>query len=180
MESKPTRRTSFGQNAQRGTHDAGSSRSRSQSRTPSRSRSRSLSRSPSRSDAARGSRSFSRDSRSLSPEPREKQYRDRDSPSSHNIRDNDRVSRHRRRYSSTSMASRDSRARLRDLSRSPEANSRKTAGGGRHGTRRSQGETQFTRRDDGREARRNEAPRERSLSPFSKRMALTREMGSAR
>lgn len=179
MESKPARRDGFNQTSARAAHDSGASRSRSGSPASSRSRSRSHSRSPSRPHTAHRSRSFSKDSRSLSPEPREEQYRVRDSPPLKNVRE-EREFRHRRRYSSTSMASRDSRARLRDRSRSPEANSRKAAGGGRRGPRRSQDETHFARRGDVREGREDEVPRERSLSPFSKRMALTRATGSGR
>lgn len=162
-----------------------SSRSWSQSRSRSRSISRSLSRSRSRSPhrdhdrSRRTGRSHlsSRDSRSPSVEPRERGYRDRSPPRS---TADDRVPRHRRRYSSTSVASRDSRARLRDLSRSPGANARRDVGRNQGDGKDQRNRPPFGGSGGRNGAQRGHQARERSLSPFSKRLALTRAMDPAR
>lgn len=154
----------------------------------SRSRSRSISRSRSRSRSPHGdrnpphppepSRFSSRESRSPSVERRGQQYRDQQSPPRSTA--DDRLARRRRRYSSASMASRDSRARLRDLSRSPGANARRdSAASHLDGQNQPQGPP-FRGGGGHVEEGRDNAARERSLSPFSRRLALTRAMGPAR
>jgi hypothetical protein len=125
-------------------------------------------------------RSVSRDSRSPPPEPRAQSYRSRDAspPSDYDGR----IPRRLRRYSSVSRTSRDSRPHRRDLSRSPDANRRGFDERGRDAAHSGRGEGRLGGSpgpsDRFREPPAQEAPRERSLSPFSKRLALTKAMKS--
>jgi hypothetical protein len=111
-------------------------------------------------------RSMSRDSRSPPPLPKERLYRARD--------EDERTPRSRRRFSSGSEMSRDSRPRTRDLSRSPHANTRRPGKGRREPAR---GDRPRDRAPPHRGPQAEDNRRERSLSPFSKRLALTRSMG---
>lgn len=124
-------------------------------------------------------RSMSRDSRSPPREPREKSYRSRDLSPPRDYHDA-RAQQHRRRFSSGSRASRDSRPLHRGPSRSPDANRRDFEERGRYAPRGGRGESHHAgpREDRLREPPTEAPPRERSLSPFSKRLALTQSMNS--
>lgn len=135
----------------------------------------------SRSPPPRRRRSVSRDSMSPPREPQAQSYRSRvaSPPSDYDGR----IPRRRRRYSSVSRTSRDSRPHRRDLSRSPDANrrgfderGRDTAPSGRGEGRLGGGPGPSDRFRGPPPAQ--DAPRERSLSPFSKRLALTKAMKS--
>ncbi|KAG9254580.1 zinc knuckle-domain-containing protein [Emericellopsis atlantica] len=104
-----------------------------------------------------------RDSRSPPRQPAEN-YRSRDDSPPRRY-DGNRTSRRERRFSSVSKGSRDSRPRHRDTSRSPDANRPRHRGDER--ASEPQRDSRAALQDPGQ-------PRERSLSPFSKRLALTR------
>ncbi|POR33624.1 Uncharacterized protein TPAR_06170 [Tolypocladium paradoxum] len=123
----------------------------------------------------RKQRSTSHDSRSPPPERHERSYRVRDDrPPQH--QDDENYPKRPRRDSFKSGDSRGSYSRRQDYSRSPEPQSRwqgerqyRAPRGGRAGGARDDNKGHWKRQAD-------EPPRERSLSPFSRRLALTREM----
>ncbi|QLI70722.1 uncharacterized protein G6M90_00g075390 [Metarhizium brunneum] len=119
----------------------------------------SLSRSPPPAKQTR--RSLSRDSLSPRNERQEQRYRDRKDPENEGVRP--RRSRHR---SPPRHHARESRRRISYASNSPEPQERQPPRGQDHGSRHND-------RGRGKDA---EPPRQRSLSPFSRRLAMTQSM----
>ena len=158
-----------------------SSRGRDRDGTQSRSRSRSRSFSSNRSRSPRietqRKRSVSGDDRSLGTHERHGQYRSRDPLPS------DRGSAHMkqsRRGSSGSRSPVDYRGRRDEGSRSPQSRERRDERPDQSGARRERERPAprggFDGRRNGRGSRHQENARERSLSPFSQRLAMTKAM----
>jgi hypothetical protein len=176
------------------TRESDASRGRQQSRSPSPpARDRSMSprsqrdlprgaRSASRSASPRSyrrDRSLSRDDGSLSPNAQNSNYRSREPPSGSKHQDNSKG--RGRRLSSTSRASQSSKPHHAGRSRSPSARQDRYDNGRAslsQGAGREDSGRQWRGRD--RQQPANNPPRERSLSPFSKRLALTRSMNDGR
>ncbi|KAF5002307.1 hypothetical protein FDECE_10663 [Fusarium decemcellulare] len=142
-----------------------------------RSRSRSLSQSRSPPMEHQRRRSMSRDSRSPEGYDRRDRYRSRDPlPPVENAG----PSRRSRRYSSESRGSFDSRQERAHESTSPEPRGRRHERPDRYNTRHERERPPRGRNDEREHVRRGPPPveqrRERSLSPFSRRRALTQAM----
>ncbi|KPM36648.1 hypothetical protein AK830_g9904 [Neonectria ditissima] len=159
-EQSPRSETKQGVRDGRRDYSSSRSRSRSHSSQPQQGRRRSL----------------SRDSRSPDPGDREKLYRFRDAALGNPERD-DAPPRRSRRESLGSRDSFDSRRHRVRESRSPEPPARQSHRLEQHNSRRGRGGGPRGRSDGNAPASRGppleERPRERSLSPFSRRLAIT-------
>ncbi|KAH7149486.1 zinc knuckle-domain-containing protein [Dactylonectria estremocensis] len=147
---------------------------RERRRDHSRSRSRSLERQPPQ------KRPMSRDSRSSDPDNQERSYRARDAAPRYPERDDAPPPRNSRKDSLGSKGSFDSRNQHARESRSPEPRARQNRWPEQHnsGSGRDQGPRgrDYGNAPPSRGPPREERARERSLSPFSQRLALTKSL----